>query len=66
MGKRYKQHSDMCGCSRCAAKADRGDFSPTFDVIDDPNMCDCGAFERCDGSCMDDGPYRDDDEPEAA
>lgn len=56
MGKRYEQHSDLCGCSRCAAKADRDDHSPTFDIIDDPSYCDCGRpIDLCDRSCEDDG-----------
>jgi hypothetical protein len=62
MGKRYEQHSDMCGCERCARKADNGDNSPTFDVIDDPDYLDCGCPRGyCDCGDWDDDDWDDDD-----
>ena len=49
MGKRYVQHSDMCGCERCALQWDRENPGPVFDAIEDPNVCgDCGwDLEDC-------------------
>lgn len=54
MGKRYVQHSDLCGCERCAIQADREHPSPVFDEIEDPNVCNgCGGEGgRC--YCWDD------------
>lgn len=50
MGKRWVQHSDMCGCERCAAQADREIPSPVFDQIEDPEVMDCGCdvYRGCD------------------
>lgn len=50
MGKRYVQHSDMCGCERCAAQADREYPRPVYDVVEDPEILDCGCsvWRGCD------------------
>jgi hypothetical protein len=50
MGKRYEEHSDMCGCERCARQADRENPRPVYDVIEDEDVLDCGcsAFRGCD------------------
>lgn len=49
MGKSYIQHSDLCGCERCARSAD-GSGAPVFDVVDDPDIreCGCSVFVSCD------------------
>jgi hypothetical protein len=51
MGKRYVQHSDLCGCERCAREWDRENPRPVFDEVEDPSICDgCGAdrhYCRC-------------------
>lgn len=53
MGKRYVQHSDLCGCERCAVQAERENPQPVFDVIEDPEVMDCGcdAWRGC--TCYD-------------
>ena len=53
MGKRYVPHSDMCGCSRCAAQSELENPQQVFDAIDDPDILDCGCskFNGC--SCED-------------
>ena len=67
MGKRFVQHSDMCGCERCAVQWDREFPQPVFDAVEDPNILECGCevgYCRCwddDGSL--DRQY---DEEEAA
>lgn len=43
MGKRYVQHSDMCGCERCAAQWETENPQPVFDAIEDPDYLDCGC-----------------------
>ena len=43
MGKRYVAHSDMCGCDRCAAQYETDSPRQVFDVIDDPDVMDCGC-----------------------
>lgn len=43
MGKRYKKHSDMCGCSRCAVQAERENPQPVYDEIEDDDILDCGC-----------------------
>ena len=50
MGKRYEQHSDMCGCERCARQAESESPRPIFDVVDDPDVRDCGCpyWRSCD------------------
>jgi hypothetical protein len=50
MGKSYVQHSDLCGCERCAAQGDSENPSPIFDVVDDPDVRDCGCpyWRSCD------------------
>jgi hypothetical protein len=67
MGKRYVQHSDMCGCERCAVQWDRENPLPVFDAVDDPDVLDCGcdAWRGCD--CYDYDPgYDGPDEDEIA
>ena len=66
MGKTYVQHSDMCGCERCAAQWDRDHPRPVFDVVDDPDILDCGcpAWSGCD--CWEGPDYDDDDTTETA
>lgn len=56
MGKRYVQHSDLCGCERCAIQADRDYPQPVFDVVEDPDVLDCGcdAWRGCDCAYWDD------------
>lgn len=39
MGKRYEQHSDMCGCERCALQYETDSPRPVYDMVDDPNWC---------------------------
>lgn len=53
MGKRYVQHSDMCGCERCAKQWECENPRPVFDEIDDPDVLDCGcdAWRGC--TCWD-------------
>lgn len=50
MGKRYVQHSDMCGCERCAASWDSERPYPVYDAVEDPDIMDCGCdrFYGCD------------------
>lgn len=36
MGKKYIPHSDMCGCSRCAAQGDTENPQQVFDIVEDP------------------------------
>lgn len=50
MGKRYVQHSYLCGCVRCAAEWDRENPGPVYDVVEDPTILDCGcpAWRGCD------------------
>lgn len=50
MGKKYIQHSDMCGCERCAIQADKENPRPVFDCVDDPDILDCGCsvWSSCD------------------
>lgn len=43
MGKRYEQHSDMCGCERCARQWESENPMPVFDEVDDPEYKDCGC-----------------------
>lgn len=60
IGKRYIEHSDMCGCERCARQWDRENPGRVFDVIEDPNVCsycgdEGGGFCRCWDERCDDG-----------
>ena len=59
MGKVYVPHSDMCGCERCARQYEREHPQPVYDVVDDPDVLDCGcsAWRGC--TCWD----YDDSEP---
>jgi len=59
MGKRYVQHSDMCGCERCAAQADREHPQPVYDAVDDPDTLDCGCDVMRGCSCWDYDPADD-------
>lgn len=56
MGKRYEQHSDMCGCERCAAQADKENPTHVFDAVEDPEVYECGCeiWRGCD--CWDYDP----------
>jgi hypothetical protein len=56
MGKRYVQHSDLCGCERCARQWERENPQPVFDEVEDPNVLDCGcdALRGCDCGYWDD------------
>lgn len=63
MGKRFIQHSDMCGCERCAIQAEMDEPRPVFDEIEDPEIMDCGCsvWQGC--NCgYDDGPDFEEDE----
>lgn len=55
MGKSYVQHSDMCGCERCAIQADNDNPRPVFDAVDDPEIMDCGCsyWRGCDCAMWD-------------
>ncbi|UTC29988.1 hypothetical protein STASHLEY_00540 [Brevundimonas phage vB_BpoS-StAshley] len=55
MGKKYIEHSDLCGCNTCAIKADNGDESKTFTVEEDPDYLDCGCsvWSNCDCAAYD-------------
>lgn len=66
MGKRYEQHSDMCGCERCALQYEREFPQPVFDVVEDPDILDCGcsAWRGC--TCYDYEPFDEGDYEEAA
>lgn len=59
MGKRYVPHSDMCGCERCAREYEREHPQQVYDVVDDPDVLDCGcdAWSGC--SCWDYDPSED-------
>lgn len=50
MGIEYIQHSDMCGCERCALQADRDNSSPVYDKVENPEIMDCGCsvWRSCD------------------
>lgn len=57
MGTRYEQHSDMCGCERCALQYETDHPQPVFDSVEDPdylgcgchaNRCDCAYYDGCD------------------
>lgn len=66
MGKRYVQHSDLCGCERCAREAERENPQPVYDAVDDPDILDCGcsAISGCNCDLYDD--YDDFDEYDPA
>lgn len=55
MGRRYVQHSDMCGCERCAIQGDRENPQPVFDSVEDPEIMDCGCdvWRGCDCAMWD-------------
>lgn len=59
MGKRYIEHSDMCGCERCAVEWERENPSRVWDEISDPDYFDCGCakWRGCDCAAYD---YADD------
>lgn len=58
MGKRYEQHSDLCGCDRCALQWESENPRPVYDVVEDPDYLDCGCHaSRCDCIDFDDGDY---------
>lgn len=61
MGIRYIEHSDMCGCERCALQWERETPGKVFDKVEDPSVLNCG----CDAghcNCWDDYGWDDDDE----
>lgn len=62
MGKRYIQHSDMCGCERCALEWETENPRPVFDVVDDPDILDCGCSRDRGCTCYDYYPKDCDDE----
>lgn len=62
MGKRYKQHSDLCGCERCAVQAERENPQPVYDEIEDPEVMDCGCSVWSGCRCYDYPDYGDEDE----
>lgn len=43
MGKRYIEHSDMCGCERCAKAYEHENPGKVFDCVEDPEILDCGC-----------------------
>lgn len=51
MGKKFIEHSGMCGCERCAVQWDREHPSPVFDIVDDPDTLDCGCSAWGDCRC---------------
>ena len=52
MGIRYEQHSDLCGCDRCARQWETEHPQPVWDKVDDPDYLYCGCHaSRCD--CFD-------------
>lgn len=58
MGKKYVQHSDLCGCERCARQWDTENPRPVFDAVEDPDILDCGCeLGYC--TCWDDDGYYD-------
>lgn len=58
MGKRYVEHSDMCGCERCALEWEREDGPrKVFDVVEDPDYDEEGRHY----SDSDFGDWRSDD-----
>lgn len=61
MGIRYEQHSDMCGCERCAKQWETENPRPVFDAIEDPDILACGC--HCNDRCRCD-EYDDHDEPD--
>lgn len=50
MGKRYVEHSDMCGCERCAKAWECEVPYKVWDTVEDPDILDCGceAWRGCD------------------
>jgi len=58
MGKVYVPHSDMCGCERCAIQADKEYPSQVYDVVEDPDVLDCGCdtWRGCNCAQWDDYP----------
>ena len=59
MGLRYDQHSDLCGCDRCARQWETDSPRPVFDAVEDPDILDCGrhALDRCRCDDFDPGDY---------
>lgn len=43
MGKRWVQHSSMCGCERCARECERDNPQPVFDAVEDPEYREDGT-----------------------
>jgi len=57
MGIRYVEHSDMCGCERCALEYEREVPGKVFDKVEDPEVMDCGCsvWSGCDCDAYDYG-----------
>lgn len=60
MGRVYVKHSDMCGCERCAKAAEAESPYPVYDVVDDPDVLDCGCSAISGCTCYDEPDYHDD------
>lgn len=43
MAKDYIRHDELCGCERCARQADSDNPQPVYDVIDNPELKECGC-----------------------
>lgn len=65
MGKNYRQHSDMCGCERCALQADRENPASVFDEYEDSEIMDCGCnvWRGCDCAYYSETETRDTEGP---
>lgn len=63
MGKRWIEHSDMCGCERCAVQFEREMPSRVYDCVEDPDYLDCGCsvYSNCLCAMYDDDYYEGDD-----
>ena len=56
MGIHWEQHSDLCGCERCAIQWQTEHPQPVWDKVDDPDYLDCGCYaDRCDCYDYDEG-----------
>lgn len=43
MGRAFQYHSELCGCERCAKEWDKEHPRRVYDIVDDPNVLDCGC-----------------------
>lgn len=64
MGFRLVEHSDMCGCERCAAAYEHDQPMKVFDRIEDANWCTyCQRpLDACVCAYEDEYDYDDDDD----